>query len=353
MMSSASSPALYLDDAMIRRRRKVREIEFSFDSFLDVVANVVGIILRLILVAWVGARSYKAAMPPTPPPALTKEELAELPDPQDPLAAELERQRRELAEAQAHLLEQLKEWQKLRQDSTLTAEELAQLRTRVEEIDSERQHVESKTRQDEQAVRNAALSLEEIRERSKRVIAEIEALRKAPSRKQTLRYRVPVSHPLQSEELLFECRHGRISFIDYGKFMAEIENTLSDGEKLRSTGRYSGVTEPVGPFRMHYTVEIDPYTSKAALSWEIEPVSFVRGETLEQALAPGSEFRRVIDSIEPASTAVTLCVYPDSFPLYRKLRDYMHERDIVVAGRPLPEGASIAASRNGTASRGQ
>ena len=31
---------------------------FSFDSFLDVVANVVGIIIRLILVVWVGARSY-------------------------------------------------------------------------------------------------------------------------------------------------------------------------------------------------------------------------------------------------------------------------------------------------------
>ena len=43
---------------MIRRRRTQREIPFSFDSFLDVVANVVGIILRLILVAWVGGRSY-------------------------------------------------------------------------------------------------------------------------------------------------------------------------------------------------------------------------------------------------------------------------------------------------------
>ena len=42
---------------MIRRRRPVREIAFSFDSFLDVVTNVVGIILRLILVAWVGARA--------------------------------------------------------------------------------------------------------------------------------------------------------------------------------------------------------------------------------------------------------------------------------------------------------
>ncbi len=338
---------------MIRRRRKIREIEFSFDSFLDVVANVVGIILRLILVAWVGARSYKAVAPVAPLPELTKEEIAELPDPKDPLAPEVERQRRELAEAQAHLLEQLKQWQKLRQDSTLTAEELKRLSAHVQEVDSERKIIEDKTRQDAQSARNAALSLEEIRQRSKRVVAEIEALRKEPSRKQTLRYRTPVSHPLQSEELLFECRAGRISFIDYGKFMAEIEDVLRGGDKLRGTNRYSGVTEPVGPFRMHYTAEIEPDTMKASLSWEIEPVTFIRGESLEQALAPGSEFRRIIDSIEPASTAVTLCVYPDSFPLYRKLRDYMHERDIVVAGRPLPEGASIAANRYGSASRGQ
>ena len=48
---------------MYRRRRPTREIAFSFDSFLDVVANVVGIILRLILVAWVGARSYQVFVP--------------------------------------------------------------------------------------------------------------------------------------------------------------------------------------------------------------------------------------------------------------------------------------------------
>jgi hypothetical protein len=337
---------------MIRRRRKVREIEFSFDSFLDVVANVVGIILRLILVAWVGARSYKAVVPSALPP-LTKEEIAELPDPKDPLAPELERQRRELAETQARLLEQLKEWQKLRQDSTLTAEELTRLSAQVQEIDTERKNLEGKNRNDEQAVRNASLSLQEIRDRGQRIVAEIEALRKAPSSKQTLRYSTPVSHPLQSEELLFECHYGRISFIDYGKFMAEIESALSGGDKLRGTDHYSAVTEAVGPFRMRYLLESEGFSGKVALSWEIEPVALIRGETLEQALTPGSEFRRVIDSIEPASTAVTLCVYPDSFPLYRKLRDYMHERDIVVAGRPLPEGGSIAASRNGTTSRGQ
>lgn len=340
---------------MFRRRRKVREIEFALDSFLDVVANVVGIIIRLILVAWVGARSYKAIVPSPPPPPLTQEEIAELPDPRDPLAAELERQRRELAEAQARLLEQLKQWRKLHQDSTLTAEELARLTSQAQEIESQRKNIEDKTRQDARSARAAALSLEEIRERSKRVVAEIEALRKAATRKQVLRYRTPVSHPLQSEELLFECRRGRVALVDIGGFLEEVENALSErgGDALRDTGRFSGVTEAIGPFRLRYTLELDSIASKTECSWEVEPVALVRGETLEKALSPGSDFRRVIDSIEPASTAVTLCVYPDSFRLYRKLRDYMHERDIVVAGRPLPESANIAASRHGTASRGQ
>src|SRR3954469_7796217 len=52
---------------MIRRRRPSREIAFSFESFLDVVANVVGIIIRLILVAWIAGRAYKAVVPLPPP----------------------------------------------------------------------------------------------------------------------------------------------------------------------------------------------------------------------------------------------------------------------------------------------
>jgi hypothetical protein len=339
---------------MIRRRRKVREIEFSFDSFLDVVANVVGIILRLILVAWVGARSYKFVVP-TPPPALTQEEIADLPDPKDPLAPELERQRRELADTQARLLEQLKEWQKLRQDSTLTAEELARLTAHSQEVESERKTLEEKTRQGAQSARVAYLSLAEIRARSQRVVEEIEALRKAPPAKQTLRYRMPVSHPLQSEELLFECHRGRVALIDIGGFLDEVQRTLNGqaGDVLRDTGRYSGVTEPIGPFRLRYVLELNTLNRRPECSWEVEPVALERGETLETALTAGSDFRRIIDGIEPAQTAVTLCVYPDSFALYRKLRDYMHERDIVVAGRALPEGATISASRHGTASRGQ
>ena len=82
---------------MIRRRRTQREIPFSFDSFLDVVANVVGIILRLILVAWVGARSYHpAATSRRRRPSWRKRPARQRrnrPSPPDPLADQLDQQR--------------------------------------------------------------------------------------------------------------------------------------------------------------------------------------------------------------------------------------------------------------------
>src|SRR5579871_5810127 len=100
---------------MIRRRRKTREIEFSFDSFLDLVANVVGIILRLILVAWVGAKTYTGVFkPPEDRPVSSASESVELPPapPETPLStdaekAAIEQARKKLEDARAALLEHL------------------------------------------------------------------------------------------------------------------------------------------------------------------------------------------------------------------------------------------------------
>src|SRR5262252_6545024 len=94
---------------MIRRRRQAREIPFSFDSFLDIVANVVGIIIRLILVVWVGARSYHTLQhslqaAPGSPPATETRELS------DPLQQEIAKRRRDLDEAQRQLLDQLRQF---------------------------------------------------------------------------------------------------------------------------------------------------------------------------------------------------------------------------------------------------
>src|SRR5205814_1608018 len=114
---------------MYRRRRSQREkIFFSFDSFLDVVANVIGIIIRLILVAWVGARTYTASMQFAdeelpPPPAAS----AALPPPKtidDPLSAKLELAKQELEEARSRLLEKISKLEGAKETTQLTRAEL-------------------------------------------------------------------------------------------------------------------------------------------------------------------------------------------------------------------------------------
>jgi hypothetical protein len=356
---------------MIRRRRPTREIAFSFDSFLDVVANVVGIILRLILVAWVGARSYKGTPPPAPPPPpAVLEEVAELPDPEDPLAAELERQRREMAQTQAQLLEQMKQWEQARGQSAALAGELTALSARRQGLEAERTAAEGTGREPANGVQQVALSLAEIQARGKKLTEEINALKQLPSPKRTLRYRTPVSQPLQSEELMFECQQGRVSLVDVGALLEEVRRGLHDREQqLRHNWEVVDVTAPVGAFRLRYVIERERGLLEGASpnmppaehgnfryglsGWQVEPVLAVRGETLEEAFRPGSAFRRVADTLDPQLTAVTFWVYEDSFALYRQLRDYLHEHDVVVAGRPLPHGAPIASSRRGTTSRGQ
>lgn len=333
---------------MIRRRRPQREIPFSFDSFLDVVANVVGIILRLIIVAWAAGRSYHGPPPPAPPPAPVFEEPVALPEPTDPLTPELEKERHELALAQARLLEETRKWEDVARRRAIAAGDVTALVSRRQGLEQ----AALATKPD--AAPPAPLSLAEIADRSKRLADEITALKKAPSPKQTLRYRTPVSQTLQTEELMFECKAGRVTLIDVSAMLEQVRQQLKDRRAASTPWDFGNVTPPVGAFRMHYQMERALTDSNLNLvGWEVEPVLADRGEPADVALAPGSAFRKVIDAEDPQQTAVTFWVYADSFPLYRKLRDLLHDRDFVVAGRPMPDGVPIRTSKYGTASRGQ
>ncbi len=354
---------------MIRRRRPNREIQFSFDSFLDVVANVVGIILRLILVAWAGARMYKGPPPPPPAPLPALEKTISLPDPRDPLVDEMEQQRLMLIRAQAHLLEHL-------QQSRQTRAEREAIKGKISSVAEQRQALEKHLaeerrkaaeqelllqRDQEEWLRKQAieaqqlnLSLSEIRTRSSKLIQQIEELKKKPSQKQALRYRTPISSELQTKELQWECRNGRVTLLDVDALQSEIQRDYQERREMtRSSLTCTGLTQPVGAFRLQYFIEQSPSGGRPNFGWKAIPTTPDRGETLEQALQPRSEFRRIADNVFPNETAMTFWVYPDSFPLYRRLRDYLHDRDVVVAGRPIPLDQEIAASVGGSVSRGQ
>ncbi len=349
-----------------RRRPPAREPVFGFDSFLDVVANVCGIIIRLILVAWVGARAYHSLTQlnddEEPPPAA----LAAAKATQDPLHPQVVKAQLDLAEARARLLDHLKQLNHLQEIKTTTSQELKALALEEQKILKQRL-VLDKSLTPPPPSAGIDLSLAELRQRSQAVKEQILALEKQSSAKKTYRYHSPVSRPVHAEELMFECQAGRVTFIDLAALLGEVKRGLhGKADLLKNQWHVTETAGPVGVFRLRYTLERERGLFENGISqpqgdsfrygltgWKLEPIVAVRGEPLEQALAPGSAFRRVLDGQDLGNTVVTFWVYPDSFGLFRQLRDFLYEQGAEVAGRPLPEGTAIAASRHGTASRGQ
>jgi hypothetical protein len=351
----------------MRRRRRL-ELEFGLDSFLDVIANVIGVVIRLILVVWVAARSYESVKslppPPQPPPEATPAPTA------PPFSNELARHRQELAEAEAILAEQFEQAERRRDQQGRRRADLTALGRRRRQLEQARQELEQHAREQERGRDAAAASLADFRERRARLTEEIRSLREQPAAKKALRYLTPVSKPVLAEELFFECAKGRVTFIDIAALLAEVKRGFdAKGDQLRRQWEAQETVGPVGAFRLRYRVERERGLLEGALGsaapdpdagfrasltgWELEPVREARGEAAEAALAEDSEFRQVADRIDPRATTVTFWVYPDSFALFRRVRDYLYERGVVVAGRPLPFGAPIGASKAGSASRGQ
>ena len=353
---------------MARRRRPHREIAFSFDSFLDVVANVVGIILRLILVAWVGGRSYKADMPKTdlaPVPVLA--DPAPLPAPTDERQPMLVRHRREIGAQQKALLGKAAERESMRSVVGQLRLDLNALSAKCQAAEKQAASVTEDARRQAKAIHSVNLGEKELLDRAAKLQAEADKLRLLPSPRKEFRYRTPVSAASLTHELMFECKAGRVTLIDVQALEGiRRRDSKAQAEQLRSQWQISPTTAPVGAFRLRYTLErerstlsgpatgapVDGAFRYARTRWEVESIAAERGEPGDKALVEGSDFRAVIDKMDK-KTVVVLWVYPDSFTLYRQLRDHMHDRDIVVAGRPLPEGVPIMSSSQGTVSRGQ
>src|SRR5262249_32726296 len=157
------------------------------DSFLDVVANVVGIIIRLILVVWVGARTYTGT--PIIPTSTTLQTEIETTTANDPLISEMEQRRRELAQAQNRLLEQLRQWEDAHGKDQVPAREWSALEARRQALDKEQAALDQNAAQRSRAAQAAALSGEELRQRSRRLTDEIKSMEKLPPLKKTFRYK--------------------------------------------------------------------------------------------------------------------------------------------------------------------
>jgi hypothetical protein len=196
---------------------------------------------------------------------------------------------------------------------------------------------------------------------------EVSTLRQLPRPKSTsILSKSPVARPTAGSESHFELRRNRVSYIDLERLL---EMTKADAQlRIRMSDQLAAITNKVGPagsFSLEYELvrsvpgSVEELIASKAMrrydlrAWEIVPEFENRGETYEATKNPISEFSRSINRMNPGRTTITMWVYPDSFTLYRRLRNELVEHGFSVAARPLPDGMTIRGSPLGTQSAAQ
>jgi hypothetical protein len=327
----------------MRRQATAREPAFGSDSFLDVTANLVGVLI--ILIVLVGLRTTKS-------PARVVAADAELDRRIDQVRGEvgaLRLQRDELAGKLADL----------RHKQSASATAVAALETHDQRVADSAHELREQVAERQERAEDQSHELADARAR-----LELDQLRAGPAAPRQLVYRSPLSRPVEAGEIHFEVRAGRATFIDLNGLI-ELARAKSEGleRQLRETGGVTTEVGPVGAFRLGLTVvrEELPLRESALhgnvwfwnvrfrtrAEWKLLPVFDPRGEEPDQALTGRSHFESVLARYSPNKYAVTLWTYPDSFAAFRRLRDHLHDRGYSVAARPMPAGAQIRGSPDG------
>lgn len=375
------------------RRQQKPEADPGSDSFLDIIANIVGILIILIVIA--GVKVSRQPIPSSDPsPAVIEKHIPvvvaaprkqepdrdapqesgpTIPLPPEPgvfVKAETPTERSETADALGNARQEvLRESQQLRVAEQTTATLRARFATLSGRLQKDSVAIDRKLAQAAD-LRGRLTALEQEFLNQRRKAARLHQVLAAPQKPRVkveqIEHKVtPVGRDVVDNEIHFRLHQGRVSFVPLEQLLTELKRDARRNQRyLLQNPERTGKVGPVRGYEMSYTVRrtssslgddlrYGGATYRVVVSeWSVKPTAELEAETLNQALAPNSLFARRLLGVEP-DTNITLWVYPDSFREFRALQKAIHEEGFTVAGRPLPFDVLISGSPNGSRSSAQ
>lgn len=355
---------------MSRRRRNV--IEMGHDSFLDIVANLVGILIILVVI--LGTQTHKLQQ------TLTEEMLSEdedglAPDsvPGPPLVPwATQTQMDELAQTAMQAVAAQRDSMRLeatvaRYDKEV---ELAE-RQRGELLDlitvAKKAWQEAQQELDQDHVRTAKLQSEIDRATSR--LAELTgtkselASQKAPV-VAVEHLPTPMAKTVFGEEIHLRLKNDRLCVVPIDRLVDEIKADLSRNATSIREGRSASAVGPMRGFVAHYAMDRrvgritqDGRTGMGVrvslVGMSVEPTDDDIGQPVDQALQGTSFLDVELAGRDPVKTTITVWVYPDSFASFRRLKEHLYRRGFATAARPLEPDQQITGGPGGSKSQSQ
>lgn len=323
------------------RKRPDETAAFGSDSFLDVICNVVGILILLVMV--MGLRVKNA---PVEAATQTAADSGEIDLSAERKAAEGLQQRAEsqqLALAEAEV-----------QQQSLTLQfAAAQQQAREEQEKSRR--LRDQLDQSQQWLADSQTALRGKQQQLQSLLFELQGVKTQPAKVVKIEnYPAPLSQTVTGDEAHFQLSGGRIVHVP---FKALIEKFKTDAKTRVNAAPGSNKIEatvgPIGNFNLRYALKQAGYGRFGLDRFSFVPQSNRLGETLSEALVVNSQFRQILASYDPNTTTITVWVYPDGFNDFRVLRKEIYTLGYSVAARPIPFGELISGSPDGSRSSAQ
>ena len=391
---------------MSKRRAPPEEAEFGSDAFLDVISNMVGILIILILMAAFRAKQAPvtdeelvAALPQLEisdansqiedggqaPPifdsadsvAISEDRLlppnSAEPDLDAEQALDDERQRLLTRAAQFEELSRRLEAELQDKDVQPANSSLLAAQAKQQTSDLALNKLKSALSQSLQTHGQIKASLQAeqseiaaLQQRLDELNLELRSVAQQERKKEKLAHKVtPIGLLVQGREIFFRVVRGRISSVP----MLELSSLVGDKiqqnrDWLIRNNRHTGQVGPIEGYVMKYEVvrELGGPLGDASLRpgmvklevprFTVEPQLNLYDEKVSESLEPEGLFVRKLAQTPP-DTTVTLWIYPDSFAEYRQLSSFAQRHGFVVAARPLPTGLPITGSSHGSKSVGQ
>lgn len=334
------------------RRRPRHDSAEGHDSFLDIVANLVGILIILVMVVTVRARDAAVVEEMSDQPVATPVDVDSARSEVVAITSDIHRLDDLLRRQTLEVAFRAREREKVLERITRAEQALA---LQEEELDTQKQEQlasDLATRQ----LRQQLDQLNESRERIQQMQPESRIIEHRPT---------PLAKTVFGVEVHFRLSQGRIAYVPWEQLLNALKaDAQRQVERLSDRDSLTEQLGPIGGFRMRYrlsrmrrlvnTPEGNRLRQVVELErFELLPIDENMGEPLEDALREGSRFRQTLASYPSNRATITIWTYPDSFLEFQRLKTLLHKQGWACAGRPLPDGMLISGSPNGVNSAAQ
>lgn len=342
------------------RKRKLNQAEApGQDSFLDIVANLVGILIILVIVIGVRAKDAMLEAAPVADAEVAHPDFAKLEQAADTAQASANSVESDILQLEAKIQRQDLEIAYRRRER----DKIQMLVAQAEEAIAQRRDELSASEQERFDAQRTLLA---ARDELKTVQVSLQAVQNSAAPVTVIEHLpTPMAKTVFGKELHFRLHNGKIAFVPWDELVARLQEEAPQRiARLRSQPELTETLGPVGGYWMKYTLKRVEYRSATQMGVAVQrgveldrfiliPENEQMGEPLAEALQPGSRFHSLLAENQPEATTITVWTYPDSFDEFRELKRVLFQRKYLTASRPLGFDTPIGGSPRGTRSSAQ